>query len=91
MLQQLITHIVAQRVVEQFEVVQVQKHQCAMLAQAGGIHHGLAHAVHQQAAVGQAGQRVVKRQPADFFLILPLLGDVAQGNDKGFMLGMRNP
>ena len=78
LLEQLITYIVAQGVIQELEVVKIQEHQRAMLLQPCRIGHGVAHAVHQKAAVGQAGQGVVKRQSADFFFVLALLCDVAQ-------------
>ena len=75
--QQQIPGRVAVGVVQRFEVVQVQHDQCGKLAIALAGGQRLAHAVGQQAAVGQIGERVVKRQTVDLFVRALALGDVA--------------
>ena len=47
LLQQLVAHVVAKGVVEVFEIVQVDKQQCALLQAAGMLGQGLLQAVEQ--------------------------------------------
>ena len=61
-LQQQVAHVMAQGVVQGLEVVQVDEQQRTALALALGAGQCLLHAVHQQHAVGQAGERVVEGQ-----------------------------
>ena len=79
LLQQQVARVVPEGVVDGFELVQVQQHQGprAPISPAG--QHALLQSVHQQAAVGQTGQRVIKRQVLDFFLRRLALGNVGQG------------
>ena len=65
LLQQQVSHLMPQGVVEGLEVVQVQKQQGPMQTTAGVGHHRLLDTVHQQAPVGQPGQRVVESQVFD--------------------------
>ena len=61
-LQQQVAHVMAQGVVQGLEVVQVDEQQRTALALALGAGQCLLHAVHQQHAVGQSGERVVEGQ-----------------------------
>ena len=67
-LQQQVAEMMAVRVVDDFEVIQIDKQQriFALVARAGD--HGHAHAVHQQASVRQSGQGIKEGQSLDFFL-----------------------
>ena len=72
----------AQGVVQGFEVVQIDEQQCPMTAAARTRGQGLVEAVHQQPAIGQAGQRIVEGQAPDLLLSVLTLGDVHQGADE---------
>ena len=80
-LQQQVALLVPQAVVDQLEVVQVDEHQRALALRALATAQRLLQAVEQQAAVGQAGQRVVVRQVTDFLLGRLALGDVGERAD----------
>ncbi len=69
-------------VVEQLEMVQVQKHQGAMLAGARRCRHALLEAIHQQAPIGQTCERVEKGQAPNLFFIMALLRDIAHDGDQ---------
>ena len=73
--QQLVADIVAERVVERLEIVEVDQHQRPVPVMAGAAGQGAPQPVEHQAPVGQAGQGVVERQLADFFL-----GGLAEGH-----------
>ncbi len=72
--------VVAQGVIDGFEIVQVHKQQrpLALVALAGT--HGQCQAVHQQASIGQAGQRVIKGELLDLVSGRLALGHVSQHN-----------
>jgi hypothetical protein len=73
-LQQLVAHAVAEAVVDELEVVQVDEHH-RHGARRALREHRLAHPVVQQVAVGQAGERVVVRLVLELHLVaLPLDG-----------------
>ena len=78
--QQGIAPVVAAGFVHRLEVVQVQHQQgaAAVVARAGG--QRLLQPVHQQAAVGQAGERVVVGQLVDLFLGSLALAQVLHGD-----------
>ena len=84
--QQVVAHVVAQRVVDIFEAVQVQKHQRHGLVLALRVGQGGADAVLQQTPVGQAGERVKVGQLADVLFVFLALADV-RGN--GHVVGHR--
>ena len=75
--QQPVADIVALRVVQGLELIQVQDQQRAELAAAMAGAQGLAQPIHQQAPVGQPGERVEIGQVADLLLHPLALGDVA--------------
>src|SRR6218665_50745 len=75
--QQLVAHVVAQGVVEVFEVVQVDEQQRAQFVRALAGGDSGWQPVEQQARVGQAGQRVVERQALDLLRCALAFGDVA--------------
>ena len=80
-LQQQVAVVVAQGVVDELEVVEVDEQQRAVLALACAGGAGLLHAVEQHAAVGQAGERVDEGQVADLLLGVAARGDVFVGDD----------
>ena len=79
--QQQIAHAMAMRVIERFEVVQVQQHQRTVLPGALAAGQGLLQPLVQHAPVGQARQAVVIGQVADLLLGLFALGDVGVDYD----------
>ena len=68
LLQQQVTHVVPQGVVQGFEMVQVQEQQRTEVCAAGTGGEGVLQAVHQQTPVGQAAQGVEKCQLLNFCL-----------------------
>ena len=76
--QQLIAGLVPIQVVDVFEVVQIKEDQGAEMAIAPAQGSGLLQAVTQQATVGQAGQRVIKRQELDFLFGVLAFTDIGQ-------------
>ncbi len=90
LLQQQVAHFETQRVIELFEVVQVQQQQGAVLARAGGGQHGLMDMVHQQAPVRQRRERVVKGQAVDIFFVLTTLAQVKRDANEGGLPGACN-
>ena len=81
LLQQHIAHVVAQRVVQGLEVVQVQAQQRAQHAGAGTGGKRLLQPVHHQAAVGQVREGVVEGECLDLAGSLGALGQVAEHAD----------
>ena len=81
--QQLVAHAVSQGVVELLEVVQVQEQHRTMFSHPRRMCQDVLQPVHQKAAVGQAGELVVKRQFVDLRLVLSLLADVPYQSDPG--------
>ena len=86
LLQQQVALVVAQGVVQRLEVVQVDEQQCPALLAPLGCGQGLVHAVHQQHAVGQAGQCVVEGQALDLALAGLALADVCVDGQDGLRL-----
>ena len=76
LLQQQVALVVAQGVVQGLEVIEVDEQQRTALLAPLGAGQRLGHAVHQQHAVGQTGERVVKRQALDLALGGLALADV---------------
>ncbi len=74
--QHLVADVVAVQIVQHLEVIQIQKHQCAMLAIACRRNQCTVQPVNQQTAVWQSGQRIVKSQIMHFSLELITLCDV---------------
>jgi hypothetical protein len=68
LLQQAIAHVVPERVVERLEIVEVDEQQGALALAAHARRDGYPQAVVQQAAVRQAGQRVIEGEMPDLFL-----------------------
>ena len=77
LLQKVVAGVVPQRVIKVLEVVQIDEQQRAMRLRTYRCQRGPVQAVHQQPAVGQLGQHVVKRQPLDLAFCLLALCDVA--------------
>ena len=74
--QKLVAHVVAQGVVQVLEVVQVDEQQGTELQRACAGSHRALQPIEQHAPVGQARERVVKRQALDLSLGAFALGDV---------------
>ena len=66
--QQAVAHVMAKRIVDRFEAVQVDKHQRKAAALLRDLGHGLADPVSQQDAVRQPGQGVMQGQLGEFFV-----------------------
>ena len=81
-LEDAVTGGVAERVVDDLEVVQVQEQHRHAAALPPGAHHRTRQALGQQAAVGQAGQGVVVGQIAQLLLGALLVGDVVDHRDE---------
>ncbi len=81
--QQRVAQVVPQGVVDVFEVVDVNEHQRRTLWTALQGAQQLLHPVIQQAAVGQASERVVKRQLKNLLLGLLVPGDVGRDATQG--------
>jgi hypothetical protein len=79
-LQQQVAGLMAEFVVDDLEAVEIEEHQRHRLAVALGAGHGLAEAVAEQHAIGQAGQAVVVGQVLQLLLHLVLLGCIAQAH-----------
>ena len=88
LLQQHVALVVAQRVVERLEVVQVHAQQRTAGAVAHAAQQRLVQPVLQQLAVGQAGQAVVERQLLDLGLGLLALRDVGVDHQDGARLAL---
>ena len=82
-LQQLVAGVVAERVVDDLEAVEVQEqHRGAALGVVAlGAADRLVEAVHEQHAVREAGQRVVERVVLEAVLGLAAVGDVGDAAD----------
>ena len=76
LLQQLVADVVAQRIVDELEAVEVDEQHRHLLVEALRLRQRLGEAIHQHRAVGQAGERVVVRQVLDARLLRLALGDV---------------
>ncbi len=80
-LEDLVAGVVAQRVVDVLEVVEVDEQRGHRSVLAPGADEHLVGSVEDQGAVGEAGQRVVQRHVEELGLGLLALGDVAQVAD----------
>lgn len=67
------------RVIQRFEVVQIQKHQGTIKRATLARRHALAQSVIEQTPVGQTGQRVIKRQLLHLVCHQLVIGDVLNG------------
>jgi hypothetical protein len=76
LLQQLVADVVAQRIVDELEAVEVDEQHRHLLVEPLRLRQRLAQPIHQHRAVGQAGERVVVRQVLDARLLRLALGDV---------------
>ncbi len=79
--QQLIAGFVAQAIVDVFEMIEIEKQNRARTFAALCAGDGAAQSLHQQRAVGQLGQRVVKRLMRQPVLVVLESGDVAERPD----------
>ncbi len=77
-LQQAVTGVVAERVVDVLEVVEVEEQDCDTLARALRERQCVLDAVAEQAAVGEQGERVVEGELAQLLLERLALADVAE-------------
>ena len=91
--QQFIANAVPQRVVDVLEMIQIEEHQRQRFAVALGQAEVVCEAVAQQGPVGQAGQQIEMRHPADALLVGLALADIGEDGDemRGFALGVGNP
>ncbi|MNF92479.1 hypothetical protein D3C84_751250 [compost metagenome] len=64
--QQQVAHVMAEGIIDWFETVQIDEHQCKTTALLLHLRHGLADAVGQQYPIRQTGQGVVQRQLGEF-------------------------
>jgi hypothetical protein len=78
-LQQLVARVVAERVVDGLEAVEVDEHEGEAAVHARGIHHRLLEAVVQQDAVGQPRERIARGEVLGALLRHAALGDVGRG------------
>jgi hypothetical protein len=78
--QQLVALLVAERVVQGLEVVQVDEQQGAAGPGARAHRKGMLEPVQQQLALGESGQPIVQRQVPDFVLVRLALADVGEGH-----------
>ena len=83
LLQQHVTHGMAQAVIEAFEMIEVEEHQRAMGFGAFGRRHRLLQPVKQQATIGQIGQRVIESQPVNILELLTFQRDVTHQAEEG--------
>ena len=94
LLQQLVAKGMAEGVVDVLEMVQVDKQQGAFLAFAPVAGQGLVQAIEQQAAVGQASERVIEGQLMNLFEVFLVLADIggnpAQGVDRAVRVAQRD-
>ena len=81
LLQQPVADRVAQRVVDQLEVVEIDAQRADEAAGAAALRQGVGHALAEQHAVGQVGERVVVRHVGDARLGRLALGDVDDGDE----------
>ena len=77
-LQQPIARVVAERVVDVLEVVEVEEHDRHVAARAAGQRERVLDAIAEQVPVGEPGQRIVKRQLPQLLFEALALADVAQ-------------
>ena len=71
LLEQFVTGVVAQGVVDLFEAVQVEEQDGDLGSVPSAPGQGMGQAVHEQRAVGKLGQRIIVRLQAQLFLALP--------------------
>ena len=76
--QQLVSGIVTESVVDQFEAVEIEKEHCRVLAVASGFGDCLADAVLEQGAVRQSGQGIVVSKEMDMLFGALALADVIE-------------
>jgi len=82
--QQQVAHIMPVRIVERFEIVQVEEHHRAIMAAAFAGGHRLSQAVVHQAAIGKLRQGVIESKVANQLLGLLALGDVLSDTHQFF-------
>ena len=63
-IQQLVARVMAERVVDELEAIEVEHQDGELLAVVLGVHHGLVETIVEQDAIGQSGERIVRRQVA---------------------------
>ena len=80
--QQQVADVVAARVVERLEVIQVDEEHGPVAAGAGARRERVLHAILQQTPVGQLGERVVEGEAADFLLGRAAVAHVVQRTDQ---------
>src|SRR5690606_13439928 len=71
-LQRLVAALVAEAVVDQLEIVQIDEQQRTLAAAAAGLRQALAQHLAEGAAVEQPGHRIVAREPLQRLVVLEL-------------------
>ena len=87
-LQQLVTDRVPERVVDVFEMIEIEKKQCDLLVMALGQTDRLGQALGQQRAVRQVGEKIVLGQVGHFQGHCPRFTDVVEDNDRAGILAV---
>ncbi len=82
LLQQRVAGLVAQRIVDRLEPVEVEQEQRGRAIGADGLVEALVERGAHALAIGEPGQPVVKRQPGDLRFGAALLGQIGAGADK---------
>ena len=81
LLEQKIAGVMAERIVERFEVIDIDQQQRFQPATLSAVRQGLAQSLKQQPAVGQTGQRVVQRESVNRALGRLGAGDIPDRRD----------
>jgi hypothetical protein len=89
--EQQVAGLVAERVVDRLEPVDVEVHEADLQPAATGQRHGVPQAVGQRAPVGQAGERVGERPADQVVLGAAAVGDVDEGEDDELRLAVVVP
>jgi len=90
-LQELVSALVPERVVDRLEVVQVQVEQADQLVGALRAHHGVLEALAEEGAVGDSGQGVVRREVVELALLPFAQRDVGKNREVVLYLAFRAP
>src|ERR1700730_16500494 len=77
-LQQAVASVVAQRIVDILEIVQIEKHYGHRRSAALRQHERMLNAIAKQIAIGKQGERIVKRQLPQLLLERLSLADVSK-------------
>ncbi len=86
--QQLVTHLVAQVVVDDLEPIDVAEEHRHPVPRAFGLQQRVVEVVEEEAPVGQPGQRILKRVPGQLLLEGLAFRRVTEHEDRGGRLGV---